>query len=87
MAQAAAAAPPACPKTGWKNSWKSSPSCNLTSAEFLASVRAVNQIYPSWRGQKSCVMQTQTLSFALTWFLAGKDVSGEPQMFISFALG
>lgn len=30
---------------------------------------------------------TETLNFALTWFLAAKDPSGEPQMFISSALG
>lgn len=42
-----------------------------------------NTTHPSWRVQKSC----KTLSFALTWFLAAKDPSGEPQMLISSALG
>lgn len=37
--------------------------------------------------QKSCTDGSKTLDFALTWFLAAKDPSAEPQMFISSALG
>lgn len=80
-------APQNLPGVSGRSSWKRSLGCDSIPAALSAPLGVINPKYPSWRVQKSCPDGSKTLDFALTWFLAAKDPSAEPQMFISSALG